>query len=141
MSERAAAFGINGPKKTIEHNGKVYSAAPVLTHRLMLTIEARVFERSKSALADLKDMFTPDEYRAEAAALLAKRQSGGFAFESEGTQSFLETMEGRLTVTAVLLGIDTDEAIALALARPDELKDLVEEITEDSFPTAKGPKA
>ena len=134
MSERAAAFGALNPPKVIEHNGKTYSIAPVMTEGTLLRVEAKLYERAKKALLAARDLYTADEYSAEVAKLRARHEAGDFAFTAPATLEHLETAEGAALLLSCMMNADLGEIVMLLAERPDELQAVLSEAVELSFP-------
>ncbi len=134
MSERSAALGIKGPPKTIEHNGKVYSVAPVVTEGTMLAFEQKLYERAKTALLGSRDLYTPDEFTQRADALRKQREDGHFAFEGAYAQELLAGTRGALVLLSCMISATEAEAMALITERTDEITEILNEALADSFP-------
>ncbi|AMV27373.1 hypothetical protein VT84_23440 [Gemmata sp. SH-PL17] len=141
MSERSAALGIKGPPKVIEHNGKTYTVAPVLTHGTMLAVETKLYERAKAALLELRDVYPADEYLKRADELRKQRETGHFAFESEHTMAFLETTPGTALLLSCMMSAEPAEIFELLAHKPEEMRTILTEVMEDSLPKeALAPK-
>lgn len=141
MSERTAALGAQNPPRTITHNGKTYAIAPVLTHRTMALVEARLYERAKEALKGLRDAMDPAEYRAELEALRKRSEEGYYAFESEHTLALLQTTTGAVILLGCMMAADPGEILELLAAKPAEVEEALNEALELSFPAGALPKA
>ncbi len=140
MSERSAALGIKGPPKTIEHKGKVYTIAPVLTEGTMLRIENHLYARARDALVALRSDYPEAEYVARLDALRKRREAGEFAFER--VQDQLTSLDGAALVLGCMMDATQNEIYELLLAKPDEVFEAYHEITADSFPQVpNAPKA
>ena len=134
MSERPAAFGASAPPKTIEHNGKVYTIAPVLTHGTMLRVEAAMYERAKRALAELRAELGAEEYLKRLDELRQRFEKGHYAFESEHTLEMLQTTRGALILLSCMMSADEGEILTLLTARAGEMEGVLNEALEASFP-------
>lgn len=141
MSERSAALGVHGPAKTIEHKGKTYSIAPVLTEGTLLAVEAKMYARDKAALLDLRDAYPTDEYLKRLDELRAKHESGYYSFESQHTLDFLQTKAGAVVLLSCMMSADAGEILDLMAAKAGELEQILNEVMADSFPDAPPPKA
>ncbi|AMV25525.1 hypothetical protein VT84_14095 [Gemmata sp. SH-PL17] len=141
MSERSAAMGIKGPPKTIEHDGKVFTVAPVLTQGTMLAVEQKLYERAKAALVEMRDVYPEAEYVKRADELRKQREDGYYSFESERTMEFLQTTQGAVVLLSCMMSADAGEILGLLTHKADEVKSILNEAMEDSFPADRRPKA
>ncbi|HEY1188104.1 MAG TPA: hypothetical protein VGE74_10630 [Gemmata sp.] len=140
MSERAAAFGALAPPKTIEHKGRVYTIAPVLTQGTLLAVEERMYQRAKDALVKSRELYTSDEYSAERAKLRSQYETGGFAFESAHGLEFMQTVSGAVLLLGCMMDAEPAEILELLTAKPEELETALNEALEASFPSDRRPK-
>ncbi|MBP3956470.1 hypothetical protein J8F10_14410 [Gemmata sp. G18] len=141
MSERSAALGIKGPPKTIEHNGKTFTVAPVLTQGTMLAVEQKLYDRAKAALLELRDVYPEAEYVKRADELRKQREDGYYSFESERTMEFLQTTQGTVVLLSCMMSADSGEIMDLLTHKSQQVKEILNEAMEDSFPVDKRPKA
>lgn len=141
MSETVAAFGKRAPHKTIEHRGQTYKVSPVMTHGVMMQFEAKMYERAKAGLRDLRDAYTPEEYREELNALRRKHEEGYYAFQSEHSMSFLQTNHGAFMLLKCLIDADEDTVFDILMTKQEELGEFLQDLMEDSFPQDRSPKA
>lgn len=141
MSERSAALGIKAPPKTIEHNGKTFTVAPVLTEGTMLAVEAKFYARAKAALQSLRDEYPPEEYVKQLNELRQRYEDGYYAFESEHTLAALQTTKGSVVLLSAMMTADDGEILDMLTSKPEELDLILKEALADSFPDAPPPKA
>ncbi len=141
MSERAAAAGSSGPVHTIEHEGRVYTVQPVLTERVMLAIETELYEREKRALGSQRDLMGEAAYNERLDELRKRYLDNEFAFESDTTMAYMKTKPGALMVLSAMIDCTKAELIALLIAKPVEVNNVLELVLALSMPTEKTPAA
>ncbi|AWM40308.1 hypothetical protein GobsT_12230 [Gemmata obscuriglobus] len=140
MSERAAAFGALNPPKVIEHRGKTYRVAPVMTEGTLLRVEERLYERARAALKGARELYADAEYAAEVAKLRARHEAGEFAFSSEKTLAHLGTTEGAALLLSCMMDADLGEVLQLLTEREADVRELLDEAVELSFPKGSPPR-
>ena len=140
MSERSAALGIKAPPKTIEHDGKTYAVAPVLTEGTMLAVEEKMYARDKAALLDLRDAYPKEEFVKRLDELRAQKAEGFYSFESERTLKTLQTTDGAVLLLTCMMSATEAEIFALLTERPAEMEEFLNEAMADSLPDVPTPK-
>ncbi len=132
MSERSAALG--GSPKTITYKGKTYNIAGIVTEDTMLAVEARMYDREKLALFELKSAYTSEAFHERVDSLLKRKVAGEFSFESESTLEFMQTTEGAVMLLGCMMSADKAEILDLLTAKPAEMELILNEVLADSFP-------
>ncbi len=143
MSETAKCAGPNAPGRSIEHNGKTFTFVSAIKGGALLALEAKLYDRARAALADMRDAYPLDEYLKRLDDLRAKYDDGHFALTSLATQKLLKTEHGGMLLLASLCGADEGEVLELLTARTEEVSRIIDEIVDATFPDKKtpGPKA
>lgn len=139
MSERTAALGTSAPARTIEHNGRVYTIAPVVTEGTMARVEAALYERAKKGLTDLRADMPEAAYLERLDELRNRYEEGYYAFESEHTMEFLQTQKGTLVLLGAMMTADAGEVLDLLTHKPAEVEDALNDAMASSFPAEKAP--
>lgn len=138
MSERTAGMGIKGPPKTIEHNGKTYTIAPVLTEGTLARIESHMYQKARQALVELKDDYPEAAYVAELNALRKRREEGAFMFEN--CADLLDNIDGAALMLGFMMDATRAEVIDLLMSKPAEMEEIMSEVMADTFPAGTVPK-
>lgn len=137
MSERTAGSGIKGPPKTITHNDRTYTIAPVLTEGTLGRIEAHMYQKARQALVDLKADYPEAAYVLELNALRKRREEGAFMFEN--CAELLDNIDGAALVLGFMMDAPRAEVIDLLISKPAEMEEIMSEVMADSFPKGKAP--
>ncbi len=143
MSETAKCAGPNAPGRSIEHNGKTFTFVRALTGGALLALEAKLYDRARAALADMRDAYPLDEYLKRLDDLRAKYEDGYYALTSPTTQKLLKTERGAVLLLEALCGASESEVFELLTERTEEVSRILDEVIEATFPDKKttGPKA
>lgn len=130
-----------GRKHQFEHRGKTYELSP-LTQEIKSDMEKKFFELKKETLKKMKDLYDPDEFRAERKTLENDYLEGNFTPESEKFHSFIKTKNGSLLFASVLFGVTQDQIIQLFAevevdGRSEDLQDAISLVITESYPFAE----
>jgi hypothetical protein len=127
-------LGAFGSPIELEHGGKVYTASPV-TQKVKSAFERWMQQRALGAAQALANE-DPSMGRV-VEAVLDRIDSGHYSYHGKRSLEAILTPDGYLTLTALIFGIDPDEAMALTMAIPGEVGSVVAQVIRDSFPDAK----
>ncbi len=134
MSEAAHMMGAAAPAHTITHNGKTYTFVSALSNGALVAFEAKLYDRARTALTDMRNDYPADAYLTRLDELRKRYEDGYYAFTSEPTQKFLQTPKGGIVMLSALCGADEGEVVELLAHRSDELMRIVEDVADATFP-------
>lgn len=109
MSELSNALGGSAPKHNLICKGVKYPVS-LITQAVKVAYERALYEKARTALADIKPIVDKDYYERRMDALVERYESGGFAMESEFGQKALTKPGGSILLLSILLGIPAKSA-------------------------------
>lgn len=129
------ALGAHGAPVQIDHNGKRYTLKKI-TQKVKDAIKQRLrLHALNDAYAD-RAQVPPDLYMEMIDSISRLTAAGAYDYGGPVYVETMKTHEGLAWVLAVLLDCSEDEAYALMLERPDEMRLLMREVMRGSLPRA-----
>lgn len=128
-SSYASALGGHGARPTIQHRGKVYTFA-ALNQRAKSAFERRLIDEAMRTAAT-----APEPYASRAVDSVVRDAARGvYAFFGEIAQDAVQSPQGMIALTAILLGVSDDEALMLAAETPLEIAAKVDLVILEALP-------
>jgi len=112
-------------------NGSKYQLS-LITLKSQSKIEKFIERDAIESISAHREVIGEDEYHRQITKILKEISQGRYNFGGEYCQNALETMKGVSALVAVIFNVDRDHAMEL-LATEEEIKDVVQMITERSF--------
>ena len=129
MSSYTIALGGSAARPTITHDGKVYIFG-ALDHRTKSAFERRLIDEAMRAAS-----LAPEPYASRAVAEVVRDAARGvYAFHGEIAQQATQSPSGMIALTAILLGVDEEQAIRLAADCPLEVAAKLDLVILEALP-------
>lgn len=122
-----------GAPHTLEYNGKTYKLS-LINQKVKVAFEKARLSKAKEALAVLKDVLEPEDYRARLDQMIQKYEAGEFALYAESGLAYLQTIPGMCLLLSLVIGCDENEVMGLVIARQAEIVGHLHLIIRESFP-------
>jgi len=119
------------------HKDKVYKVG-LVNQAVKLKFERALFHRAKEAALEMRDLMTPDEYRDHLKQLNDDYIGGQYGMDSPRGLEVLRSVQGGITLVALLFGVDNAEAVQLIMERKDDVTALLQVVLHESFPAMNG---
>lgn len=122
MSSVTAALGNDAPRRTLEHGGKTYTLTRI-DQAMKSAMEQWVAD---CELSVMRRILPPEEYRQ---AVREVREGVGrrvYSFYGERARAAMAQPDGALKIASLIFGVSVPEMEALARARRDDVKALLE---------------
>lgn len=128
--------------KPIEfRDGEKVHTVSRLTKDKKAEFSAWVRANARETLFDLKPHLSPEDWAREYSDYKTTATTGGYGFHSPLCLEALGTVEGSITLAAILFGCDRETMLDLFARRGDEIKLLMDEIREESKTPEKNEQA
>ena len=133
MGVVSEVLGNHGAPHTIDWNGKSYRLS-LVDQRVKSAFEKARLAKAKEALAEMKDVLTPEEFARRLDAKIKQYEDGEFEIFSKDGMAFIRTVPGMRLLLSLLIDCDQNELMGLLVAKQQELVKLVGLILRESFP-------
>lgn len=122
-----------GKGHTIHHDGKTYTAR-LIVQKVKTGFQRWADERYLSTIASLEGMISDTEFKRRMSRAINEVVRGRHSFGKPEAKRLMETEDGLIALAAILFGIDAGEMLGLFLAKPEEVKAVIDAVTQESFP-------
>jgi L-fucose isomerase-like protein len=132
MSTVSSMLGAEAAPYTVEWKGKTYSATG-FEQRAKSAWERAIQNEAKAHFADLAKFLAPEAQASAALEMAAQLAGVEYSFFGPRSMGLMKTVPGVIRAASILFGVSEADAYTLFMAKPLEVKVVVEAVFNESF--------